>query len=144
VSYVPLDELLAASDVVTLHLPLGPESRHLIDERRLALMRPGALLVNTSRGGLIDTAAVVAALKSGRLGGVAIDVYEEEEQLFFEDHSSDVLQDDTFARLLTFPNVIVTGHQAFFTDTALAQIARTTIENVTAFERGQPLVNAVG
>jgi D-lactate dehydrogenase len=106
-------------------------------------MRPGALLVNTSRGALIDTVAVVEALKSRRLGGVAIDVYEEEEGLFFEDHSADILQDDTFARLLTFPNAVVTGHQAFFTDTALRDIARVTIENVTAFERGGPLPNAV-
>jgi D-lactate dehydrogenase len=144
VRYVPLDELLAASDIVSLHCPLSAETRHMIDARRLAAMRPGALLVNTSRGALIDTSAVIEALKSHHLGGVAIDVYEEEEQLFFEDHSADILQDDTFARLLTFPNVVVTGHQAFFTENALADIARTTIENITAFERGEPLVNAVG
>jgi D-lactate dehydrogenase len=144
VRYVPLDELLAASDIVTLHCPLSAESRHMIDARRLAAMRPGALLVNTSRGALIDTSAVIEALKSHHLGGVAIDVYEEEEQLFFEDHSADILQDDTFARLLTFPNVVVTGHQGFFTENALAEIARTTIANLTAFERGEPLANAVG
>jgi D-lactate dehydrogenase len=141
--YVPLDELLRASDVVTLHCPLTAESRHLIDGPHLGLMRPGALLVNTGRGALVDTAAVVEALKHRRLGGVAIDVYEEEEGLFFEDHSADILEDDTFARLLTFPNVVVTGHQAFFTENALADIARTTIENLTAFERGEPLANAV-
>jgi D-lactate dehydrogenase len=140
--YVPLDELLRASDVVTLHCPLSPASHHMIDAARLALMRPGALLVNTSRGALVDAPAVVEALKRGHLGGVAIDVYEEEERLFFEDHSADILQDDTFARLLTFPNVVVTGHQAFFTDDALRDIARTTIENLTAFERGAPLGNA--
>jgi D-lactate dehydrogenase len=141
--YVPLDELLRASDVVTLHCPLTAETRHLIDAARLRLMRPGALLVNTGRGALVDTAAVVEALKQRRLGGVAIDVYEEEEGLFFEDHSADILEDDTFARLLTFPNVVVTGHQAFFTENALAEIARTTIETLTAFERGEPLANAV-
>jgi D-lactate dehydrogenase len=143
VRYVALEELLRASDVVTLHCPLSPEARHMIDGPRLALMRPGALLVNTSRGALVDTAAVVDALKTRHLGGVAIDVYEEEERLFFEDHSADILQDDTFARLLTFPNVVVTGHQAFFTENALADIARTTIGNITAFERGEPLVNLV-
>jgi D-lactate dehydrogenase len=143
VRYVSLDELLGASDVVTLHCPLSPETRHLIDARRLAQMPPGALLVNTSRGALVDTNAVIDALKSHHLGGVAIDVYEEEEQLFFEDHSADILQDDTFARLLTFPNVVVTGHQAFFTDRALREIAVTTIGNLTAFERREPLVNAI-
>jgi D-lactate dehydrogenase len=143
VRYVPLEELLRASDIVTLHCPLSPASRHLIDGPRLSLMRAGALLVNTSRGALVDTPAVIEALKSKHLGGVAIDVYEEEERFFFEDHSADILQDDTFARLLTFPNVVVTGHQAFFTENALRDIARTTIDNITAFERGEPLVNAV-
>jgi D-lactate dehydrogenase len=143
VVYVTFDELLRASDVVTLHCPLTAQSRHMIDGARLALMRPGALLVNTSRGALVDTAAVVEALKRRHLGGVAIDVYEEEDRLFFEDHSADILQDDTFARLLTFPNAVVTGHQAFFTENALRDIARVTIENVTAFERGSPLPNAV-
>lgn len=143
VRYVALEELLRASDIVTLHCPLSPESRHMIDGPRLALMRAGALLVNTSRGALVDTSAVIGALKSKHLGGVAIDVYEEEESLFFEDHSADILQDDTFARLLTFPNVVVTGHQAFFTENALRDIARTTIDNVTAFERREPLANAV-
>jgi D-lactate dehydrogenase len=142
--YVALEELLALSDVVSLHCPLAPETRHLIDARRLALMRPGALLVNTSRGALIDTLAVIEALKARRLRGVAIDVYEEEDRLFFEDHSADILQDDTFARLLTFPNVIVTGHLAFFTETALRDIASVTIENLTLFERGAELPNRVG
>jgi len=143
VRYVPLEELLRASDIVTLHCPLSPASHHMIDGPRLALMRAGALLVNTSRGALVDTLAVIEALKSKHLGGVAIDVYEEEERLFFEDHSADILQDDTFARLLTFPNVVVTGHQAFFTENALRDIARTTIDNLTAFEGREPLVNAV-
>lgn len=143
VRYVGIDELLRASDVVTLHCPLTPETRHLIDARRLATMRPNALVVNTSRGALIDTPAIIEALKAGRLRGLAIDVYEEEERLFFEDHSAEVVQDDTFARLLTFPNVIVTGHQAFFTDKALAEIARTTLDNLTAFERGAPMPNRI-
>jgi len=141
--YVPLEELLAASDVVTLHCPLTPETRHLVDERRLALMRPGALLVNTSRGALVDARAAIDALKAGRLRGLAIDVYEEEDRLFFEDRSADILQDDTFARLLTFPNVVITGHQAFFTDKALRDIADTTLDNITRFERGEPLPNQI-
>jgi D-lactate dehydrogenase len=143
VQYVGIEELLRASDVVTLHCPLTPETRHLIDARRLAMMRPSALVVNTSRGALIDTPAIIQALKEGRLRGLAIDVYEEEERLFFEDHSADVVQDDTFARLLTFPNVIVTGHQAFFTDKALAEIARVTLDNVTAFGRGAAMPNRI-
>jgi D-lactate dehydrogenase len=143
VRYVPLEELLHASDVVTLHCPLSPETRHLLDARRIAMMRPQALVVNTSRGALIDTLAIIEALKTGRLRGLAIDVYEEEDHLFFEDHSADIVQDDTFARLLTFPNVIVTGHQAFFTENALREIARTTLDNVTQFERGAPVVNRI-
>jgi D-lactate dehydrogenase len=141
VRYLPLEELLAAADVVTLHCPLLPDTRHMIDARRLALMRPDALLVNTSRGALVDTRAVIDALKAHRLRGVAIDVYEEEDGLFFEDRSGDILEDDTFARLLTFPNAIVTGHQAFFTENALRDIAAVTLENVTLFERGDPLPN---
>jgi D-lactate dehydrogenase len=141
--YVDVDELLRASDVVTLHCPLTPETRHLLDARRLATMRPNALVVNTSRGALIDTPAMVEALKAGRLRGLAIDVYEEEERLFFEDHSADVVQDDTFARLLTFPNVIVTGHLAFFTDKALAEIARTTLDSLTAFDNGAALAHRI-
>lgn len=141
--YVPLDELLRASDVVTLHCPLVPETRHLLDAGRIATMRPNALVVNTSRGALIDTAAAVEALKMGRLRGLAIDVYEEEDRLFFEDHSADIVQDDVFARLLTLPNVIITGHQAFFTAQALRDIATTTLENITLFERGAPIANRV-
>jgi len=143
VRYVPLDELLRASDVVTLHCPLTPGTRHLLDAERIAMMRPNALVVNTSRGALIDTAAMVEALKSGRLRGLAIDVYEEEDRLFFEDHSADIVQDDTFARLLTLPNVIVTGHQGFFTDQALRDIATTTLENIALFERGSTVSNRV-
>ncbi len=143
VRYVGVDELLRESHVVTLHCPLTPETRHLLDARRLATLRPDALVVNTSRGALIDTPAIVEALKAGHLSGLAIDVYEEEDRLFFEDHSAEVMQDDTLARLLTLPNVVVTGHQAFFTDKALSEIAHTTLENITAFEKGAPMANRV-
>ena len=143
VRYVPLEELLGASDVVTLHCPLTPETHHLLDATRITRMRHNALVVNTSRGALIDTAAMVEALKMGRLRGLAIDVYEEEDRLFFEDHSADIMQDDVFARLLTLPNVIVTGHQAFFTAQALRDIATTTLENITLFEQGAPVANRV-
>jgi D-lactate dehydrogenase len=140
---VALDELLAVADVVTLHCPLLPATHHLIDERSLASMKPGAMLVNTGRGALVDTPAAIEALKDGHLGAFALDVYEEEADLFFEDLSDKVLRDDVFARLLTFPNVLVTGHQAFFTEEALAQIAVTTIANLSALERGVPCENLV-
>lgn len=138
IEYLPLDDLLAASDIVSLHLPLTPETNHLVNAATLARMKSGAMLVNTSRGKLIDTAAVIAALKIGRLGGLAIDVYEEEEGVFFEDLSGQVLQDDELARLLTFPNVLVTAHQAFLTQEALGEIARVTIENLLRVGRGEP------
>jgi D-lactate dehydrogenase len=135
VRYVELPELLAASDIISLHCPLTPATHHLIDAAALARLRPGAMLINTSRGAVIDTPAVIAALKDGRLGHLGLDVYEEEADLFFEDLSDKVIQDDVFARLLSFPNVLVTGHQAFFTADALQGIAATTIANITAFER---------
>jgi D-lactate dehydrogenase len=144
VTYLPLDELFAQSDIVTLHCPLTKETFHLVDALRLGRMKHGAMLINTGRGALVDTRAVIAALKSGRLGHLGLDVYEEEGPLFFEDLSSVVLQDDVFARLLTFPNVLVTGHQAFFTREALAGIAETTLGNVTAFAEGRSLANRVG
>ena len=121
-----LDELYAESDIVTLHCPLTPQTHHLINDAALDRMKPGAMLINTSRGAVIDTRAVIEALKSGQLGSLGIDVYEEEENLFFQDLSDRVLQDDVLARLMTFPNVIVTGHQAFFTRDALEKIAATT------------------
>lgn len=140
VSYMPLEALLAQSDIVSLHCPLTPATRHLIDPAALARMKPGAMLVNTSRGAVVDTPAVIAALKSGRLASLGLDVYEEEADLFFRNLSETVIGDDVFARLLTFPNVVVTGHQAFFTEDALDAIARTTIANLDAFEQhGQPL-----
>ena len=136
VEYVDLDRLFVDSDIVALHCPLTPETHHLIDAAALARMREGVMIINTSRGALVDTAAVIAGLKSGRIGHLGLDVYEEEADLFFEDLSDRVVGDDVFARLLTFPNVLITGHQAFFTAEALAGIAGTTIGNVTAFERG--------
>jgi D-lactate dehydrogenase len=131
--YVPLDELLRESDVISLHCPLTPATRHLIGHEALGSIKRGAMLLNTSRGGVVDTAAVIASLKDGRLGSLGIDVYEEEADLFFRDLSDEVLRDDVFARLLTFPNVLITGHQGFFTVEALTAIAETTIDNVDAF-----------
>jgi D-lactate dehydrogenase len=139
--YVPLDRLLTDSDVISLHCPLTPQTRHLIDAAALARMKPGVMLVNTGRGALIDTPAVVAALKAGKLGHLGLDVYEEEDGVFFEDQSERGLRDDQLARLLSFPNVLVTGHQAFLTREALAAIADTTLANVTRFERGEPCGN---
>ena len=138
VEYRALDDLLAGSDIVTLHLPLTPESHHLLGPRTLAQLKPGAYIVNTSRGGLIDTKALIAGLKAGRIGGVALDVYEEEEGIFFEDFSGKVLQDDELSRLLTFPNVLVTAHQAFLTHEALEEISRVTAENIGRYARGEP------
>ncbi len=144
VKYSSLDELFAQSDIISLHLPLVKDTYHIIDASALAKMKPGVMLINTSRGGLINTAAVVEGLKSGKVGYLGLDVYEEEEEIFFEDLSGDILQDDTFARLLTFPNVVITGHQAFFTHTALKNIAETTLQNIADFEQGElSLVNTV-
>ncbi len=136
VRYVDLDTMWEECDVITLHAPLTPDTRHLVDAEALSRMRDGVMIVNTSRGGLIDTAAVIDGLKSGKVGNLAIDVYEEEENLFFEDLSTQVIRDDTFARLLTFPNVLVTAHQAFFTREAVHNIATTTLGNATAHESG--------
>lgn len=141
--YVALPRLLADSDVISLHCPLTPDTFHLIDERALAGIREGALLVNTSRGGLVDTEAAIGALKSRRLGGLAIDVYEQEADLFFQDLSATVITDDVIQRLVSFPNVIVTGHQAFFTAEAIGEIMATTLDNISAFERGEPLRNII-
>ena len=138
--YVPLDELLSSSDIISLHCPLTPETRHLIDETALERMKRGVMLINTSRGAVVDTRALIDGLKSGRIGYLGLDVYEEEGDLFFEDLSDQLIQDDVFARLLTFPNVLITGHQGFFTVEALQAIAETTIANLTAFEAtGKPL-----
>jgi D-lactate dehydrogenase len=136
--YVPLDSLLSESDIVSLHCPLVPDTYHLIDEKALAKMKHGAMLINTSRGGLIEANALIGALKSGQLGHLGIDVYEQEGGLFFEDRSNLPLQDDVLARLLSCHNVIVTGHQAFFTREALSGIAETTFANVRAWSEGRP------
>lgn len=141
--YVGIDELLACCDVVSLHCPLTEETHHIVDAASLARAKRGSILVNTSRGGLVDTEAAIAALKSGQLGGLAIDVYEQEASLFFQDLSSTIITDDVIQRLVSFPNVIVTGHQAFFTVEAIGQIMRTTIESITAFEQGRDLINRI-
>ena len=141
VEYVDLETLLKESDVVTLHLPLSAQTNHLLNAERLAMMKHGAMLINTSRGKLIDTPELVEDLLRGHLGGVALDVYEEEEGIFFEDHSEHLLQDDTLARLLSFPNVLITSHQAFLTREALLEIARVTAENLARFAAGKPFID---
>ncbi len=143
VQYVTLPELLAESDVVSLHCPLLPATYHIINGESLQHLKPGAMLINTSRGGLVDTPAVINALKSGRVGYFGTDVYEEEESLFFEDLSDTVIQDDTFQLLQSFPNVVITAHQAFFTREALTNIAETTLSNLDALAAGRPCANAV-
>lgn len=137
--YVPLARLLREADIISLHCPLTHETHHMIDLAALEQMKDGVMLINTSRGGLVDSRALIDGLKRGKIGYLGLDVYEEEAELFFDDRSSRVIQDDVFARLLTFPNVVVTGHQGFFTAEALAAIAETTLGNLTAFEAGKPL-----
>ncbi|MBE9229455.1 2-hydroxyacid dehydrogenase [Phormidium sp. LEGE 05292] len=136
IKYVDLPELFANSDIISLHCPLSPETYHLIDEKAIAQMKTGVTIVNTSRGALVNTEAVIAGLKSGKIGYLGLDVYEQEGELFFEDLSNAIIQDDVFQRLLTFPNVIVTGHQAFFTEEAVRNICETTLSNVSDFEQG--------
>jgi len=143
VRYVSLETLLAEADMVSLHCPLMKETHHLIDEAQLKRMKDGVTLINTSRGGLIDTDAVYRGLKSGKIGYLGLDVYEEEGPLFFEDHSASIIQDDLFMRLTTFPNVLITGHQGFLTDTALRNIASTTMESIEAFGKGEELAHEV-
>jgi D-lactate dehydrogenase len=143
VQYVDLPKLLSSCDIVTLHCPLTPESHHLIDARSLEYIKPGMMLINTSRGGLIDTQAAIAGLKSGKIGYLGLDVYEQEGDLFFEDLSNQVIQDDVFQRLLAFPNVLITGHQAFFTRDALKNIAETTLGNISDIEAGRICLNEV-
>ena len=138
VEYVPLQRLLTDSDVITLHCPLTPDTQHLINPERITQMRAGVMLINTSRGALVDTRAVIDGLKSGRIGYLGLDVYEEETDLFFEDLSDRVLGDDDFSRLNTFPNVLITGHQAFFTEEAMRNIAATTVASLTAIEQDGP------
>jgi len=144
VRYVELNQLFAESDIITVHCPLTPENKHLINGQALEKTKNGVMLINTSRGALLDTIVITEGLKSGRIGYLGLDVYEEEEDIFFEDRSGLILSDDVFARLLTFPNVIITGHQAFFTREALLNIAATTIDNITKFENNQPLEKLAG
>ena len=142
--YLELPQLLAQAQIISLHCPLNDHSRYLINQDSLAHMQPGAMLINTGRGGLVDTPALIDALKSGQLGYLGLDVYEEEAQLFFEDRSDLPLQDDVLARLLTFPNVIVTAHQAFLTHEALAAIAETTLHNIASWAAGQAQNRVLG
>lgn len=141
--YTGLDEIYSKSDIISLHVPLNQKTRYLINSASLSKMKKGVFLINTGRGALVNTKDLIQSLKSGHLGGAGLDVYEEEEQVFFEDHSNEVLQDDVLARLLTFPNVIITSHQAFLTQEALANIAETTLANISDFEKGNPLKNQV-
>jgi D-lactate dehydrogenase len=140
VEYTDAKTLARECEVISLHTPLTPETYHIIRRETLELMKPGTILINVSRGALIDTKALIDALKCGRLGGVGLDVYEEEEGVFFEDLSGQILQDDELARLLTFPNVLITAHQAFLTQEALTEIARVTVANLTAFANGKPFL----
>jgi D-lactate dehydrogenase len=140
VEYVDLRTLLKESDIVSLHAPLTPETDHIIGTESIALMKRGVMLVNVSRGRLVHTTALIDGLKSGHVGGVALDVYEEEEGVFFEDLSGEVLQDDVLARLFSFPNVLITSHQAFLTEEALREISRVTIQNLRRFASGQPFL----
>ena len=143
VEYVSLDELYRQADMISLHVPLTKDTHHLIDGAAIARMKPGVMIINTSRGALVDTRALIHGLKSRRVGAAGLDVYEEEGPIFFRDLSQQLLQDDVLARLLTFPNVLITSHQGFLTREALANIADTTLASVTAFEKGEPLVHVV-
>ncbi len=136
VEYTDCESLYQQSDILTLHLPLNEKTQYLIDHGDIQLMKPGVMIINTARGGLVNTEAVLTALKSGHIGYFGMDVYEKEHGLFFEDHSADILQDDMIARLMLFRNVLITGHQAFLTDTALKNIAETTIHNLNCFSNG--------
>ena len=143
IEYVGLDEIFQRSDVLSLHCPLTEETKHVVNHDRMKMMKHDAVIINTGRGALIDSKALVHALKHGHIGGIGMDVYEEESKYFFSDWSTDIMTDDTLARLLTFPNVIITGHQAFLTTNALKNLAETTLENVKAFGAGAELVNEV-
>lgn len=141
--YVSLPELIKTSDVISLHCPLTSETKHIVNAETIGMMKDGVYLVNTSRGGLIDTEALVEGLLQKKFGGIGLDVYEEEEGVFYEDHSADIITDDTLARLTTFPNVLVTSHMGFFTKEAMQEIAKVTLENAVAVEKGEQLVNKV-
>ena len=143
VQYVSLEELIRRSDVITLHCPLNDDTRYIINKKTIGLMKEGVYLVNTSRGGLIDTDALIDGLLAKKFGGVGLDVYEEEEGVFYEDRSNDIIQDDTLVRLTAFPNVLITSHMGFFTKEATQAIAQVTLENAYALENGKSLKNEV-
>lgn len=143
VRYLPLIDLLKQADVISLHCPLNEQTRHIINANTIGMMKAGVMLINTSRGALINTADAIKALKTGRIGYLGLDVYEQEETLFFNDLSENIIQDDLIMRLLSFPNVLITSHQGFFTEEALIQIAQTTMENISDFEAGLQLKNLV-
>ncbi|MBV4358070.1 2-hydroxyacid dehydrogenase [Pinibacter aurantiacus] len=143
VEYLPLIDLLPQCEIISLHCPLTEQTRHIINEETLGMMKQGSMLINTSRGALVDTKAAIEALKTGQLGYLGIDVYEQEEKLFFTDWSEAVIQDDVIMRLMSFPNVLITAHQAFFTEEALEQIAEVTLNNIKAYETGKELANKV-
>lgn len=143
ITYLPLEEIFKQSDIITLHSPLTPETHHIIRASSIQQMKPGVMLINTSRGALIHTGDIIEGLKMGRIGYLGLDVYEEEGDIFFEDLSNRVIQDDNFSRLLTFPNVLITGHQAFFTQEAMENISSTTIANISEFEKTGACKNKV-
>ncbi|MBO9729261.1 MAG: 2-hydroxyacid dehydrogenase [Chitinophaga sp.] len=143
VEYTSLTTVFEKADVISLHCPLMESTRHIVNAHTIASMKRGVVLINTSRGGLVDTKAVVEALKNGHIGALGIDVYEQEEHLFFQNFSGSIIQDDVLSRLTTFPNVLVTAHQGFFTKEALTQIAEVTLRNIESFEKGEVLLNEV-
>ncbi len=143
VKYVDLNELLQISDIVSLHLPLTPDTVHLINKETLGLMKEDAILINTSRGAVVNTVDLIAVLKQRRLSGVGLDVYEEESEIYYHDLRDQIIDDDNFARLLSFPNVLVTGHQGFFTKEALNMIAAITIQNICDYEAGKDSANII-
>ncbi|MEO7991486.1 MAG: 2-hydroxyacid dehydrogenase [Chryseolinea sp.] len=143
VQYVSLKEIFEQSDIISLHCPLNEQTRYLINDQSIQSMKKGVMLINTSRGALIDTKTVIKGLKSGIIGSLGIDVYEQEEKLFFRDLSENIIEDDVISRLGSFPNVLITAHQGFFTYEALTQIAKTTLSNLNAFEKGEALVNEI-
>jgi len=143
VKYVPLNELLTSSEIISLHCPLNESTKYVIGDGSIALIKKGCMLINTSRGGLINTKSVIKGLKSGQLSALGIDVYEQEETLFFRDLSASIVEDDLITRLMSFPNVLITAHQGFFTVEAMDQIAETTLSNLRAFKSGESLINEV-
>ncbi len=143
INYVSLDEIFEKSDIISLHCPLSSSTKHILNKDAFDKMKQNAIIVNTSRGGLIDTASLIDALKSKKISGAGLDVYEEESEYFFEDFSSEIIEDDELARLLSFPNVVITSHQGFFTREAMQAIAIVTIENIAAFENGEELINEI-